>query len=118
SLALTASGLVICYLLMGVTPVAGKTMNAVLTERFVGADATGTMGLGVGSAFLLVVLLSEAFLLFVAAQAGFIDGPRVMANMATDSWLPHRLAQLSDRLTMHNGVWIMGVTSIAALVYT
>ena len=31
-----------------------------------------------------------------------------MANMATDSWLPHRFAQLSDRLTMQNGVLLMG----------
>ena len=45
---------------------------------------------------------------FVAAQAGFIDGPRVMANMAHDSWLPHRFGQLSDRLTMQDGVLLMG----------
>ena len=38
-------------------------------------------------------------LLFVAAQAGFVDGPRVLANMAVDSWMPHRFAALSDRLT-------------------
>ena len=43
-------------------------------------------------------------LLFVAAQAGFIDGPRVMSNMAVDSWLPHRFANLSERLVTQNGV--------------
>ena len=32
-----------------------------------------------------LTLLAEAALLFVAAQTGFIDGPRVMANMAHDS---------------------------------
>jgi K+ transporter len=41
-----------------------------------------------------------------------------MANMATDSWLPHRFAQLSDRLTMRNGVLLMGAASIATLFYT
>jgi hypothetical protein len=56
--------------------------------------------------------------LFVAAQAGFIDGPRVMANMAVDSFLPHRFAQLSDRLTMQNGVLLMGGASLLALFYT
>ena len=45
----------------------------------------------------MVTLAAEAALLFVAAQTGFIDGPRVMANMAVDSWLPHRFAQLSSR---------------------
>ena len=64
-----------------------------------------------GKGFLWLTLASEALLLFVAAQAGFIDGPRVMANMSIDSWLPHRFAQLSDRLTMQNGVLLMGLAS-------
>jgi hypothetical protein len=34
--------------------------------------------------FVIVSLVSEAALLFVAAQAGFLDGPRVLANMAVD----------------------------------
>ena len=58
---------------------------------------------------------SEGALLFVAAQAGFVDGPRVMANMAVDSWLPHRFSALSERLTMRNGILIMGGTALAAL---
>jgi amino acid transporter len=116
SLALTASGLIIAYLLAHVSPEHGKTMNAVLVERFISNAGLG--GLAVGMGFILLTLLSEALLLFVAAQAGFIDGPRVMANMATDSWLPHRFAQLSDRLTMHYGVLLMGATSLIALLYT
>jgi len=67
-----------------------------------------------------VFVLTHAvvLLLFVAAQTGFVDGPRVMANMAVDSWLPHRFAALSERLSMQNGVLIMGATSVAALLYT
>ena len=57
-------------------------------------------------------------LLVVAAQAGFLDGPRVMANMAVDSWLPHRFAALSERLTTQNGIVLMGAASLAALLYT
>ena len=41
-----------------------------------------------------------------------------MANMATDSWLPHRFAQLSDRLSMQNGVLLMGGASLATLLWT
>ena len=41
-----------------------------------------------------------------------------MANMAIDSWLPHRFASLSERLTMHNGVLLMGGASIFLLFYT
>jgi amino acid transporter len=116
SLAVTAGGILLCYLLFHVTPEAGKTMNAVLAERF--ADAWRPAGWPVGHVFVMVTLVAEAALLFVAAQTGFIDGPRVMSNMAGDSWLPHRFAQLSDRLTMQDGVLLMGGTSIATLLYT
>ena len=54
----------------------------------------------------------------MAAQTGFIDAPRVMANMAVDSWLPHRFASLSDRLTMRNGIVMIGVAALAMLLYT
>ena len=116
SLALTAGGITFAYLLLHVTPVAGQTMNAVLASRFAGAFQLA--GLPVGQWFVWITLLSETLLLFVAAQAGFIDGPRVLANMAVDSWAPHRFAQLSDRLTMQNGVLLMGGSSLLALLYT
>jgi amino acid transporter len=116
SLAITAGGILLCYLLLHVEPDPHKTMNAVLFERF--ADAFTVGGIRVGHAFVWIALISEGALLFVAAQTGFVDGPRVMANMAIDSWLPHRFAALSERLSMVNGVLLMGGASIAALLYT
>lgn len=116
SLAVTAGGLVLLYMLFRVVPEPGKTMNAVLLERFAGAFRPG--GLPVGSGYVVLTMASAAALLLVAAQAGFIDGPRVMANMSHDSWLPHRFGQLSDRLTIQDGVLLMGAASIATLLYT
>ncbi len=107
SLAVTAGGILLCYLLLGVHPEEGKTLNAVMVER-----------LQFGGWFVVLTLVSEAALLFVAGQAGFIDGPRVMANMALDSWLPRRFSALSDRLTMHYGVTLMGAAAVATLLYT
>ncbi|MGE5090557.1 MAG: APC family permease [Bacillota bacterium] len=111
SLAFTASGLLLCYLLWQVAPVEGRTMNAVLVARMTGSLPGGHL-------FLVLTLLSEATLLVVAAQAGFIDGPRVLANMAVDSWVPHRFAALSERLTTQNGIMLMGAAALAALLYT
>ncbi|SPD76397.1 Amino acid permease-associated region [uncultured Desulfobacterium sp.] len=111
SLALTAGGLLVCYCLFDIKPVQGRTMNAVLSDA-VFSDWP------VGNALELVTILSEGMLLFVAAQAGFVDGPRVMANMAIDGWLPRRFAALSERLTMQNGVFLMGGAASALLVYT
>jgi amino acid transporter len=116
SLAITAGGIILAYLLVHALPEEGKTMNAVLLERVTASWHIGDFN--VGYWFTLIALLSESGLLVIAAQAGFVDGPRVMANMAVDSWMPHRFAALSERLSMQNGVLIMGGTSMLALVYT
>jgi len=70
------------------------------------------------STTLITVNVAEGALLFVAAQTGFIDGPRILANMAIDSWVPHRFAQLSDRLVTKNGVFLMGGGAVAVLLYS
>ncbi|HEY6838283.1 MAG TPA: APC family permease [Geobacteraceae bacterium] len=111
SLAFTAGVLLLCYLLIGVTPVEGKTLNAVVADALFGSWP-------MGKAIAFITIFSEGALLLVAAQAGFVDGPRVMANMAIDSWFPHRFAALSERLTMRNGILLMGVAAIALLFYT
>jgi len=112
SLAVTAGGITLGYLLVHAAPVEGKTMNAVLVENF-------TAGWGrFGQWFVWLTLGAETALLFVAAQAGFIDGPRVMSNMANDSWLPHRFAQLSNRLSMQHGILLISVASFGTLLYT
>jgi len=111
SLAFTATGLLVCYLLWRVEPVAGKTLNAVLVEKM-------TAPLPLGRVLAVVTLFSEGVLLVVAAQAGFIDGPRVLANMAVDDWMPRRFAALSERLTTGNGITLMGAASLGALLYT
>ncbi len=116
SLAITASGLLIAYLLFDVRPEPGKTLNAVALERFAGGWQAG--GLPAGTIFVVTSLVAEAALLFVAAQAGFLDGPRVMANMARDHWLPHRFVQLSERLTVQDGVLLMGGAAAATLLYS
>ncbi|MCI0471654.1 MAG: APC family permease [Candidatus Aminicenantes bacterium] len=111
SLAFMASGLFICYLLLKIIPTSGRTLNAILAQNVFG-------NWPLGYALALVTILSEGALLMVGAQAGFIDGPRVMSNMAVDSWLPHRFATLSERLTMKNGIMLMGGAAILLLVYT
>ncbi|HWL94729.1 MAG TPA: APC family permease, partial [Phycisphaerae bacterium] len=111
SLAFTASGLLLCYLLWDVAAAPGKTMNAVLAEKFITV-------VPLGSAFVVLTLFCEGALLVVAAQAGFVDGPRVLGNMALDGWVPRRFAALSDRLTTQNGILLMGFAALAALIYT
>jgi hypothetical protein len=111
SLAVTAAGLLFCYSLYQIVPAEGRTLNAVL------ADLTfGNWPLGGWIA--LITILSEGALLMVGAQSGFAGGPSVMANMAIDSWLPRRFASLSERLSMQDGVLLMGSAALLLLLYT
>ena len=65
--------------------------------------------------FVLITLISEAALLFVAAQTGFLDGPRVLANMAKDRWFPFQFALISERFVIKNGILIMGISAMALM---
>lgn len=112
SLAFTAGGLMIAYFIFGSQFQEGKTLNAVLFESL-----TSNWG-DSGRVFVLITLVSEAAILFVAAQTGFLGGPRVMANMAQDRWLPTRLAMLSDRLVTENGILLMGAGAVAVMLLT
>jgi hypothetical protein len=116
SLAFTASGIILGYLLTGSRPQPNKVMNAVLAERVFGSWTLG--GAAVGHGLVVVTLVSAGCLLFVASQTGFLGGPSLLANMAIDSWVPRRFAQLSDRLVANNGVWLMGLAALATLFYT
>ena len=110
SLAFTATGLMFAYLLWHVNYQEGKTLNAVLFE-------TMTAKWGAGARwFVLVTLISEALLLFVAAQAGFLDGPRVLSSMALDRWMPTKFATLSDRLVTQNGIILMGGAALGMML--
>jgi len=116
SLSFTAGGIMLAYLLTGSRPQPNKVMNAVLAEKIF--DSWHIGGFHFGGSLVIITLLSAGGLLFVAAQTGFLDGPRILSNMATDSWAPHRFAQLSDRLVTNNGIWLMGLAALGALFYT
>uniref|UniRef100_UPI003137E514 KUP/HAK/KT family potassium transporter n=1 Tax=Ferrovibrio terrae TaxID=2594003 RepID=UPI003137E514 len=115
SLAITAAGLIVLYLLWGAAKQPGRTLNAtvfesVLLELFGGGHMVPVL--------LAVTLAFAAALLFVAANTGFLGGPAVLANMAVDRWMPHQFSQLSDRLVTQDGIVVMGLAAIGALWIT
>ena len=116
SLAFTAAGLLVSFLLSGVGHESGRTLNASLFYRLTSSWVIG--GADIGHVVVAFTLFSEAVLLFVAAQAGFLDGPRVLANMAVDYWLPVRFAHLSDHLVTQDGILVMGGSALLILLVT
>jgi amino acid transporter len=115
SLAFTAGGIILLYLLWDARPSDGQTLNAVAFGAIINSFGWET---GVAQGALVVVLALEAGLLFVAANTGFLGGPAVLSNMAHDSWVPHQFRYLSTRLVTENGVLVMGVASLIILLWT
>lgn len=116
SLAFTAGGLIVLYLLWDAMPQEGMTLNAVAFKmiygQLLGEDTA------IQSAALILTLLFAAGILFVAANTGFLGGPAVLANMAVDRWVPHQFSQLSSRLVTQNGLLLMGGGALGILLMT
>lgn len=115
SLAFTASGIILLYLLWDAKPVQGQTLNASTFKAIIDSIGFGELG---NKVVLIVVLVFEAGLLFVAANTGFLGGPAVLSNMAADSWVPHKFRYLSTRLVTQNGILVLGVAALGILFWT
>jgi amino acid transporter len=116
SLAFIAGGILIAFLLTGVAPRPGRTLNAVLFEQLTSGWKIGN--LNIGGSVVTFTLLTEGALLFVAAQTGFVGGPQVLATMARDRWVPRRFASLSERLVTQDGVVAMALGAAFILIGT
>ena len=116
SLAFTAGGILVLYVLWDATPRSGVTLNAVVFDTVIRDFDLGGEFWNHGA--LLAVLALEAGLLFVAANTGFLGGPAVLANMAADSWVPRQFRELSSRLVTQNGVLLMGGAALAVLLWS
>ncbi len=115
TLAFTAGGLILLYSLWDIQPVSGQTLNATLLSAI-----TAQLGLhGRGAdAWMSLTMGLEAAILLVAANAMLIFAPTLLANMASDSWLPHQFRNLSVRLVRQNGIVFIGVFALAILYAT
>ncbi len=116
SLAFTAAGIICLYLLWHVAPRPGETLNATVYNLILGGWQLGSFPLGKLCVFFL--LITEAGLLFVAANTGFLSGPSVLANMGTDKWMPYFFSSLSSRLVTKNGVILIGLAAFLTMLLT
>lgn len=114
SLSVVAGGIIFLYLLWNPVPVAGMTLNAVVFRSIL----QSFFNVHVSYILLVVFMLTEAGILFVAANTGFLGGPAVLANMALDSWVPKQFSILSSRLVKQNGLIFFGVLAGCFLILT
>jgi amino acid transporter len=116
SLIFMAAGITLLYLLWDVNKVHGETLNATVFRRIL--DGWEIAGVKIDGAMLSIVLLCEAGLLLVAGNTGFLAGPQVLASMATDRWMPHFFSSLSSRLVVKNGIILMALGAMGAILIT
>ncbi|NDU86031.1 MAG: amino acid permease [Ferrovum sp.] len=116
SLAFTAGGIILLYLLWQAVPSAnGETLNAVAFRSVI-----ASLGLSptLSYALLTLLLVLEGALLYVAANTGLLGGPAVLANMANDGWAPTQFSSLSTRLVTKYGILMMGFAAILILLWS
>ena len=116
SLAFMAAGIILLYLLWGVGKVQGQTLNA--TTFYAITEGWYFNDIQLGKFVVPIVLILEAGLLIVAANAGFLAGPNVVASMASDEWMPKSFSSLSSRLVIKNGILFMAISAILTLIIT
>jgi amino acid transporter len=71
---------------------------------------------GDGHPFFFAILSITAIILFLAANTGFADFPRLSQFIARDGFLPRQLASVGDRLVFQNGIVLLAVLSVVLIL--
>lgn len=87
-------------------PTEQETVVSQLTRTFVGG----------GTPFHLIVQLSTAVLLFLAANTAFADFPRLSSILARDGFLPRMFQFRGDRLAFSGGIVVLALVAGALLL--
>ncbi|MBI3603034.1 MAG: APC family permease [Nitrospirae bacterium] len=82
-------------------------------ETVVSQIARATFGEG---ALYYLVQVSTMLILILAANSAFAGFPRLASILARDSYMPHQMEMMGDRLVFSNGVIILGFFSCLLIV--
>ncbi|ULA66545.1 MAG: Potassium transporter KimA [Nitrospira sp.] len=82
-------------------------------ETVVSQIARATFGSGL---LYFLVQASTMTILILAANSSFNGFPRLASILARDSYMPHQMSMMGDRLVFSNGVIILGVFSCLLIV--
>ncbi|MFT3917479.1 MAG: APC family permease [Anaeromyxobacteraceae bacterium] len=112
--ALIITVILAAFVLYGVAPEGDRPMNAILLQHVSAILPEGPWR----TLAVSVPLAAEAALLLMAAQTGFVDGPRILGALATDRFLPKRLTRLNGRLAPAPGILVVAAIALAAVGVT
>ncbi len=104
---MTIMALILACLFLGITTLAfafniqPRAQETVLSQ-------VARASLGEGPLYYLVQT-ATMLILILAANSSFAGFPRLASIMARDSFMPHQMASMGDRLVFSNGIIILGV---------
>lgn len=113
---LTLMVMILITMFLGITWLAhqyGALPNEVTHETVVSQIARGVFGPG---PIYLVIQVSTAMILVLAANTAFADFPRLASLLARDRFLPRQLSSRGDRLVFSNGILVLGACSAVLIV--
>ncbi|MFW5698183.1 MAG: APC family permease [Fimbriimonadaceae bacterium] len=84
-----------------------KPVLAQIAARLSGGDDT---------VMFFVAQIATATILFLAANTGYADFPRLSMFIARDGFLPRQLTSVGDRLVFQNGIVMLALFSIGLIV--
>jgi len=87
-------------------PTEQETVVSQITRSFVGA----------GTPFHLIVQISTAVLLVLAANTSFADFPRLSSILARDGFLPRIFQFRGERLAFNSGILVLAAVSVVLIV--
>lgn len=111
SLSLMAGGITLMYMLWHIEPNTARTYNASLFTNIL-------QHVPYQHAWVMLLMAFEAGILMLGANTGFLGGPAVLANMASDKWVPSQFGNLSNRLVKQNGVIALAVIAVFIMLAT
>jgi len=96
----------------------GYAIHAVPSDQASVIAQIGQAAAGSGPAYILfvVVQISSAVILILAANTSFNGFPLLAAIMARDGYLPHQFVHRGSRLAYSNGIVVIGVLALALIV--
>ncbi len=112
---LIAMGLILAVLFFGITFIALKLHVTPLQDRTVVSSIAESIFGGRNILFFAVQIFTM-LILFLAANTGFADFPRLCFFLARDKFLPRQFTNLGERLVFSNGIILLGFSSITLII--
>ena len=106
SITMAGMAIILGAMFIGISTMAHQLhLTPCADETVVSQIARATFGTGF---MYYLIQISTMFILFLAANSAYNGFPRLASLLAKDSYMPHQMALMGDRLVFSNGIVFLG----------